>query len=74
MQGVSEGDNPPPRQLPACLHGSFAFHRGTLLFLKKGGTSEKVPPALPTLLTPVLLQVGTGKDVLGTQKLFPTIY
>lgn len=74
MQGVSEGDNPPPRQIPACLHGSFVLYRGTLLSLKKGGTSERVPSALPAPFPPVLLQVGTGKDVLGMQKLLPTIY
>lgn len=41
---------------------------------QKDGTSEKGPPALPALLAPVLLQVGTGKDVLGMQKLLLTIY
>lgn len=50
------------------------LHRGTLLSLEKDGTSEKVPPALPALLAPVLLQVGTAKDVLGMQKMLPTIY
>lgn len=74
MQGVSEGENPPPRQIPAHLHGSSVLHRGPLLSLKKDGTSEKVPSALPALLAPVLLQVGTGKDVLRMQKLLPTIH